>query len=593
MSFSRARQFISGLQNTLTDIPLSALATVGIPSDTTVLYGDGVYRPPAFSAPLNPAYDNSAISASTGVIASGTPFTFRSGISTSGAYGIVVVNNLAGQMNLTADVEVTWGGIPMVSKGAVYNNNVSNAGWSWVFELNGIPGGDSVIKVTPTLGSQTFAGNAASFSYLNVASSILHTAFGTGNPTLTVSPAGVGDIVWGSVNTGGAVALTGFSLTPRESSSTGALRFFAGDTTGTGAVTVGGTASSTAWSIVALDLLVAGSITVAALAATGTPSSTTFLRGDGTWNTPAGGGGGGSIGSVASTAVKTADYTASAGQMVPCDLSGGAFAVTLPPAPVDGTNVVIKIIKQTTPPIAPHPLTFLTSGSDVLNIAGGPTSGTMTLLNQGVRLQYASAATTGTVGIWYALSTDEPLSQLDTRYQSTTISPADFGWGGWSFDIASCAPSSSPGIAGRVFFTAVPVRGIQTITNLILAISAAGSGLTAGQCFAGLYQNGALLASTADQQTNWQTAGFKTMALSTPQVVNSANGIVYVAFFFNGTTSPNFAQAALTSAMWNAIGASSPLMRGGYDSTNSGRTTTFPSTLGTKLTTALFWAGWS
>lgn len=109
-------------------------------------------------------------------------------------------------------------------------------------------------------------------------------------------------------------------------------------------------------------------------------------------------------------AVKSANYTATPNQIIPCDLSGGAFAVTLPTAPVDGTTEVIKIVKQAG---TPNTLTFDCGGSDVLNVAGGSTSGTMTLLNQGIVAQYSAAS-----AIWYVISTDAPLSQLDARYQS-------------------------------------------------------------------------------------------------------------------------------------------------------------------------------
>lgn len=49
------------------------------------------------------------------------------------------------------------------------------------------------------------------------------------------------------------------------------------------------TSRATVGDVAALALPVA----VGDLDATGTPSSTTYLRGDGTWSTPAGGGGGG------------------------------------------------------------------------------------------------------------------------------------------------------------------------------------------------------------------------------------------------------------------------------------------------------------
>lgn len=104
------------------------------------------------------------------------------------------------------------------------------------------------------------------------------------------------------------------------------------------------------------------------------------------------------------TLVKTANYTASANQIIPCDVSGGGFTVTIPTAPADGTGMVVKIVKQTTLPTAPNTLTFACGGSDVLNIASGSTSGALTLKGQAVRLQYSASA-----AIWYVISTDAPI----------------------------------------------------------------------------------------------------------------------------------------------------------------------------------------
>jgi len=58
--------------------------------------------------------------------------------------------------------------------------------------------------------------------------------------------------------------------------------------------------------------------------------------------------------SVSWTAVKTADYAASAGDAVPADASGGAFNVTLP-APAANARVTVKNIGATgTVTVLPH-----------------------------------------------------------------------------------------------------------------------------------------------------------------------------------------------------------------------------------------------
>lgn len=107
------------------------------------------------------------------------------------------------------------------------------------------------------------------------------------------------------------------------------------------------------------------------------------------------------------TAVKTANYSAAAQDFVPCDTTSGSFTVTLPTAPADKTRIGIKMIIQG----STNTITYTCGGSDVLNRAGGATSGTLTLLAQAVSLQYSSGP-----AIWYIVADDIPLSQLDLRY---------------------------------------------------------------------------------------------------------------------------------------------------------------------------------
>ena len=107
------------------------------------------------------------------------------------------------------------------------------------------------------------------------------------------------------------------------------------------------------------------------------------------------------------TAVKTSNYIANANDFVPCDNTLGSFTVTLPNTPADKSLVAIKMIIQS----STNNITFSTQGADVINKSGGVTSGTIKLLSQGVLLQYNLST-----HIWYILSDDLPLSQLDLRY---------------------------------------------------------------------------------------------------------------------------------------------------------------------------------
>jgi hypothetical protein len=104
-------------------------------------------------------------------------------------------------------------------------------------------------------------------------------------------------------------------------------------------------------------------------------------------------------------------YSAAAGSFIPVDTSSGNVTVTLPLTPTDKTRIEIKMINSS----GSNAVTFNTGGgSDVFNKAGGVTTGTLTLLNQAIMLQYASSP-----AIWYVQSDDLPLSQLDLRYAGT------------------------------------------------------------------------------------------------------------------------------------------------------------------------------
>jgi hypothetical protein len=108
------------------------------------------------------------------------------------------------------------------------------------------------------------------------------------------------------------------------------------------------------------------------------------------------------------TPLKTATYTIEAWDYVPTDISGGSIGHPLPTAPPDGTMVGAKVIAIA----GSNTLTLTCGGSDVINKAGGSTTFVMSLLDQGVVLQYKHAA-----GVWYVLADDLPLDQLDLRYQ--------------------------------------------------------------------------------------------------------------------------------------------------------------------------------
>ena len=111
------------------------------------------------------------------------------------------------------------------------------------------------------------------------------------------------------------------------------------------------------------------------------------------------------------TAVKTGAYGASAGDFVPCDTTSAGFTVTLPNAPADLSVVGVKMVIQG----GANTVTIAAAGSDVFNKTSGATSLTLTLLNQGVMLQYKASG-----AIWYVLADDLALAGLDARYLALT-----------------------------------------------------------------------------------------------------------------------------------------------------------------------------
>jgi hypothetical protein len=118
--------------------------------------------------------------------------------------------------------------------------------------------------------------------------------------------------------------------------------------------------------------------------------------------------------------------------------------------------------------------------------------------------------------------------------------PTDHGLTAWSMDPAACSSSGTTLSLGVVYFIEVVLRNAATISNLCAVIGTAGSGLTSGQCLAGLYtSSGTRVGITNDLSTVWNSAGDKSMALTASYA--AAAGKYYVAFLVNGTTSPTFA----------------------------------------------------
>lgn len=127
--------------------------------------------------------------------------------------------------------------------------------------------------------------------------------------------------------------------------------------------------------------------------------------------------------------------------------------------------------------------------------------------------------------------------------------PVDHGLIAWSYDVAEAVNTATNAVSSGVLSlikirTTVP----RTISSLVIYISTAGAGLTAGQCFGGLYNAaGTLIATTADQATAWVSTGTKTMtltAVSGQSLTLLPPGNYYIALLAVGTTMPTLIRAS-------------------------------------------------
>lgn len=86
-------------------------------------------------------------------------------------------------------------------------------------------------------------------------------------------------------------------------------------------------------------------------------TSSTFLRGDGSWQ---------AIGFITDPTIRTSGFTAVNGTRYDCDSTSAAFTITLPPTPTAGQRVGIKDISGGA---GTNPITIGRNGSLIMNLA--------------------------------------------------------------------------------------------------------------------------------------------------------------------------------------------------------------------------------
>ncbi|WP_285636859.1 hypothetical protein [Actinoallomurus iriomotensis] len=165
--------------------------------------------------------------------------------------------------------------------------------------------------------------------------------------------------------------------------------------------------------------------------------------------------------------------------------------------------------------------------------------------------------------------------------------PADYGLLAWVGDPGYLAGAVAVP-AGIVHLMKIKIPKAMTITNLVFYMANSIT-LTSGQNFAAVFDtSGTRLGITADQSSNWATAGSKVCALTSPAAVSA--GFVYAAILFNGSSPPQMGRYGQNTIYDNAsIGS---LVRfGQYGSGLTAMPTSLTMGSMTANSTAAFWAG--
>jgi hypothetical protein len=168
--------------------------------------------------------------------------------------------------------------------------------------------------------------------------------------------------------------------------------------------------------------------------------------------------------------------------------------------------------------------------------------------------------------------------------------PSLHGLKGWSYPLSAAAANTIIPTGGTVYFAQVYTPSAIAVTTLWLAVTTGGGTLTAAGL--ALYSSaGALLQSnvvtSGANLTQFQGTGGKSLTVSS-QAFNAGDKF-YVAFFFTGTTMPTLARGGNAAAAYD-LNLVAPNLR--FGSADTGRTTTFPSSMGSQAVGAVsYWAG--
>lgn len=147
-----------------------------------------------------------------------------------------------------------------------------------------------------------------------------------------------------------------------------------------------------------------------------------------------------------------------------------------------------------------------------------------------------AAATPLTASGAGVVGTSIKAAREDHQHPSTRFSAADRGLVATPLDSPfSIFTTNGTLTGGTIYITRVRLEVAAPLTNAVLRVITAGSGVT--NSYVGVYRVSDLaqLAVTADVSSSLGTTGLKTLPFVTPTAVLPAGTDVYVAYLYNGT----------------------------------------------------------